>query len=260
MQSGHIVIHFSDNTPYECIALPMIVGDSAAKLTLVNATFLRERGRDSMEIFQAEMHKETEAGQPIVQDVLFKFAEDDEDLFDAMKHEADLYNDALKSLYDQGVPEFHGLYQGTLEVIGADSAAPAESVTAALVRLVVHLHDNLKILHGDLAPRNILNVDGRPFIIDFETSEANHKCHATRMDVVKHRGHPEPLPSELGGCWEIYKFLNDLNWWIPRNFVWYGYIRLSERMWRPADVFESETYKKFSPGASKEERWEKAME
>ncbi|KAG5641258.1 hypothetical protein DXG03_005652 [Asterophora parasitica] len=252
----------------------------------MNAVFLRERGRDSMEIFQAEMHKETEAGQSIVQDVLFKFAEDDEDLFDAMKHEADIYNNYLKPLYGQGILEFHGLYQGTLEELSTDntSSDSEPSICAclvlqsrgnsirsfseidvdfsvALMRLVMHLHDNLKILQGSLhlAPRNILDVDGRPFIIDFELSKAIHKC-AMRMDIFKHRGDPEPVGSQLGGCTELHSLLNKLAWWLPTDFMWYGFLCTYEDIWRPADIFELETHGFFSARASDEERWDKAME
>ncbi|KAG5641955.1 hypothetical protein DXG03_003925 [Asterophora parasitica] len=212
----------------------MTAGSALAKLTLVNATFLRQRGRDSMEIFQAEMHKETEDGQSIVQDVVFKFAEDDEDLFDAMKNEADMCTNHLKPLRGQGVLEFHGLYQGALEPSGTASEPSVcaclvlqscgnrirrfseidADVRDALVRLVVHLH-NLKIIHYNISPRTILDVNGRPFLIDFETSETHHRCLPMRMDIVKARGNPDPPASELGGCTEIYKLLNDLNWWIP---------------------------------------------
>ncbi|KAG9226780.1 hypothetical protein CCMSSC00406_0009698 [Pleurotus cornucopiae] len=106
----------------------------------------------------------------------------------AFEHEADMYELHLWDLQDKAIPRCYGLFQydgedgkvSSFLVLG-DCGTPIEdprnftdSYKSKVIDAVYFIHF-AGFTHGDLSYHNILNKDGCPFIIDFETAKP-HVC------------------------------------------------------------------------------------
>ncbi|KDQ32870.1 hypothetical protein PLEOSDRAFT_153466 [Pleurotus ostreatus PC15] len=106
----------------------------------------------------------------------------------AFEHEADMYELHLWDLQDKAIPHCYGLFQydgedgkvSSFLVLG-DCGTPIEdprnftdSYKSKVIDAVYFIHF-AGFTHGDLSYHNILNKDGCPFIIDFETAKP-HVC------------------------------------------------------------------------------------
>ncbi|KAG9226775.1 hypothetical protein CCMSSC00406_0009673 [Pleurotus cornucopiae] len=104
------------------------------------------------------------------------------------EHEADMYEVYLWGLQDKSIPHCYGLFQydgedgrvSSFLVLG-DCGTPIEdprnftdSYKSKVIDAVYFIHF-AGFTHGDLSYHNILNKDGCPFIIDFETAKP-HVC------------------------------------------------------------------------------------
>ncbi|KAF9488532.1 hypothetical protein BDN71DRAFT_1436068 [Pleurotus eryngii] len=104
------------------------------------------------------------------------------------EHEVDMYELHLWDLQDKAIPRCYGLFQydgedgkvSSFLVLG-DFGTPIEdprnftnSYKSKVIDAVYFIHF-AGFTHGDLSYHNILNKDGCPFIIDFETAKP-HVC------------------------------------------------------------------------------------
>ncbi|KDQ19087.1 hypothetical protein BOTBODRAFT_103494 [Botryobasidium botryosum FD-172 SS1] len=142
-----------------------------------------------------------------------------------LKHEANVYRQ-LRKLQGKCVPLFHGLFEGFMQgeaaaCIVIDYCGVPLKVTLdrvnrddlkKVVDAVVAIH-KAGVIHNDLYERNIVFLDGRPFIINFELA-IPHKCSAPRIFI----GGPQPNDYDFG-CDELYILCSDemANLWSPGN-------------------------------------------
>ncbi|KDQ19088.1 hypothetical protein BOTBODRAFT_28580 [Botryobasidium botryosum FD-172 SS1] len=146
-----------------------------------------------------------------------------------LQNEASVYHQ-LKKLQGKCIPLFHGLFEGfmqgmpaaciVLDYCGVPLKVTLDRVNKNLLKKVVDaamaVH-KAGIMHRDLVERNIVILDGRPFIIDFE-SAIPHECLAPKIFI----GGPRPYKFEFK-CDELYWFCGDevADLWSPGRVYYF---------------------------------------
>ncbi|KAG5641260.1 hypothetical protein DXG03_005654 [Asterophora parasitica] len=284
-------VHLPDDSYYDTITQAAVRKDepnSSHKITLHDTEWLDLDDFDSVSsdsdsgtcFLREKMQTNTEDDT----DVMIKLTFEDSEFAD-MQSEADFYRDSLAPYYGKGVPTFYGHYEGdcysswdkeTLQctfIVLEWCGEPSEPFDTfdrdfrrKLVQLAMKMHKKWNIRHGDLHHYNVLNKNGEPFIIDFERS-IKHKCPPFKVDVLKGENGWKPLPGAIL-CQEMNSLLNEVHWWLPPMFQWYGYTRYYkpvtsiedilnlERRSTYADVPEDELYEEaYEVWKTVESRW-----
>ncbi|KDQ19086.1 hypothetical protein BOTBODRAFT_171038 [Botryobasidium botryosum FD-172 SS1] len=146
-------------------------------------------------------------------------------------NETAMYLLPLRSLQGKYVPLFHGMFEGfmqgkaaaciVMDYCGVPLKVALNRVDRHLLVKVasaaVAIHE-AGIIHNDLCERNIVCLDDRPFIIDFETA-VPHKCLRAQKVTI---GGPEPFPSKFG-CDELFWFCSDemADLWSPGGITYF---------------------------------------
>ncbi|KAF5370444.1 hypothetical protein D9615_009764 [Tricholomella constricta] len=276
-------ITFQEDEPYTPITLSIWDDKYAirAPIVLEDATILENRG--SGIIYKAKMkYVDDAAGQAAPETTIVKFSSNHDRMM-RMEDEARFYVDHLRTTYGNGVPTFYGLYKGDysrkdrrgnlytgkcaclvlqycgkpLRIALFKQLENDRPFRHKLVKLIERLHIELGVSHGDFYTSDVLNMDGKPFIVDFSDAWI-HKCD---IEVAIEEGEMRPRPSLLA-CKELRGFLNSLHtWWLPDHTVWHrGLFVENDDVYSAAEIFEQRSRKIHEDRAwTDEDFWNEAV-
>ncbi|KAG6910094.1 hypothetical protein DXG01_013146 [Tephrocybe rancida] len=193
-----------------------------------------------------------------------------------------LYTDTLKSWTGKHIPQCYGLFEGGLTLYYLDGEErkkhfaclvfqdcgdpayetfdriPDATFRTRLVQIMCELHLEKHVQHGDLRPENVMNVNGVPVLVGFQTTteDINHDDEVGyNVPIVDGTVEPQAVP-----CDELTRFLREMkDFWAPVNLRWYDNRVNMREICSVADLYKPTT-ERYTRNVSDEELWNNAVE